>query len=168
MTKETKTKAELAAEEAKKAAEARAKKVTQLKDLKEKEADAHKAAVEAHKAVKALPADAAKEDADAAKKTYEQAKGKAIATREEYISARVEAAQGTVGKKAKYMPKIEERHLMHVKLEKPIFSQKNGERLSKPYTQKFTDAELRTFLAAKSSGYTLETLWDGSLYNAAE
>lgn len=60
-----------------------------------------------------------------------------------------------------YTPSETEKHLYHVELDKPGFNPNTGEKLSKAFTQKFTQAEWNQF--EKNSGglgYTKKILWD--------
>lgn len=66
-----------------------------------------------------------------------------------------------------YVPGEGEKHLYHVRLEKPLYNSKTGERLSKPFIQKMTKAEYRAFVSgpqgatnADRLGYTVEVLWN--------
>ena len=68
-----------------------------------------------------------------------------------------------------YTPNEDEKHLFHVELEKPLFSQSTGKRVSVPYVQKFTKAEYNQLVGKKSEkdksnaemlGYTVKVLWN--------
>ena len=67
-----------------------------------------------------------------------------------------------------YVPKDDEKHLYHVELEKPLFNQSTGKRVSAPYVQKFTKAEYNQFVGKKNEkdksnaemlGYTVKVLY---------
>ena len=60
-----------------------------------------------------------------------------------------------------YVPKETEQNLYHVKLDKPAFDPKSGNKLSKEYIQKFTVAEWNQFIKNSSGlGYTMDILWN--------
>lgn len=71
--------------------------------------------------------------------------------------------------KETYIPDKSEKHLFHVLMDKPYFSQKTGKKLSKPYIQKFTDAEYKALTEKKNEsdtsyaemlGYEVTVLWN--------
>ena len=50
-------------------------------------------------------------------------------------------------------------------MEKPLFDKKTGERLSKPFLQKFTTAEWNHFLKnSKGLGYETKIMWNPKAY----
>lgn len=69
---------------------------------------------------------------------------------------------------SEYVPKDDEKHLYHVELEKPLYNQSTGKKVSSPYVQKFTRAEYNQFVGKKSEkdksnaemlGYTVKVLY---------
>ena len=69
---------------------------------------------------------------------------------------------------SEYIPNDDEKHLYHVQLEKPLFNQSTGKRVSTPYVQKFTKAEYNQFVGKKNQndksnaemlGYTVKVLY---------
>jgi hemolysin activation/secretion protein len=122
---------------------AAAKKTAAASTAKAKTAEELKAEEEAKK--KAAP--------EAAKKEAEKAE-----------QAKIKAAQG----ESSYVAAPKERHLYHVKLDKPTFSPKDGKKLSKAFIQKFTVQDWKNHLAhAKGLGFTAEVLWNPEEYAKA-
>lgn len=66
-----------------------------------------------------------------------------------------------------YLPDKKERHLYHAVLDKPIHDKKTGERLSKPFVQKYTVSDWKQFesINQKSLGYTAKVVWDPTKYH---
>lgn len=70
-----------------------------------------------------------------------------------------------------YVPADNEKHLVHVQLEKPYYDKRTGKRLSTPYVQKMTERDYK-MLTEKSNdkdksnaemlGYTVKVLWNPS------
>ena len=122
---------------------AAAKKTAAASTAKAKTAEELKAEEEAKK----------KAAAEAAKKEAEKAE-----------QAKIKAAQG----ESSYVAAPKERHLYHVKLDKPAFSPKDGKKLSKAFIQKFTVQDWKNHLAhAKGLGFTAEVLWNPEEYAKA-
>jgi colicin import membrane protein len=99
-------------------------------------------------------------------KAEEEAKKKAAAeaAKKEAEQAKIKAAQG----ESSYVAAPKERHLYHVKLDKPAFSPKDGKKLSKAFIQKFTVQDWKNHLAhAKGLGFTAEVLWNPEEYAKA-
>ena len=72
------------------------------------------------------------------------------------LQAKIEAAQT-----GSYLPKEKERNLYHVKLDKPAYNPKTGEKLSKEFIQKFTEAEWNQFKRNSAGlGYEMEIMWN--------
>ena len=72
------------------------------------------------------------------------------------MQAKIEAAQT-----GSYLPKVSERHIYHVRLDKPAFNPKTGEKLSKDFIQKFTVSEWNQFKRNSAGlGYEMEILWN--------
>lgn len=66
----------------------------------------------------------------------------------------------TQSKESTYVPEDKEKHLYHIKLDKPSFDPKTGKKLSKAFVQKFTVAEYRLFEKnGNTLGYEKEVLW---------
>ena len=60
-----------------------------------------------------------------------------------------------------YKPDSHEANLVHVVLDKPLFNQKTGEKLSKEYIQKFTLSDWKVFKDYNQClGYTIEVLYE--------
>lgn len=99
-------------------------------------------------------------------KAEEEAKKKAAAeaAKKEAEQAKIKAAQG----ESSYVAAPKERHLYHVKLDKPAYSPKDGKKLSKAFIQKFTVQDWKNHLAhAKGLGFTAEVLWNPEEYAKA-
>lgn len=98
---------------------------------------------------------------EAAKPADNKEAAKETAASKKNEAAKIKAAQG----ESSYLPEEKERHLFHVKLDKPAFNPKDGKKLSKAYIQKFTVAEYNQFAKNGSGlGYTAEVLWNPELY----
>lgn len=60
-----------------------------------------------------------------------------------------------------YTPKENEKGLYHVKLDRPAFDPKSGQKISKSFIQKFTKAEWSQFEKNSTGlGYTIEVVWN--------
>ena len=81
-------------------------------------------------------------------------------------AARIKAAQG----KSSYVPDEDERHLYHVKMDRPAFDPTTGERKgAKPFKQKFTVQDWRNHLEHGAQlGYITEVIWNPELYTGKE
>lgn len=98
---------------------------------------------------------------DLAKTLVESTKADYIAKRQAETKVRIKGAQ--VGE---YLPDESERGLFHVTLDKPAFNPKDGKKLSKAYTQKFTIAEWNQFSKNSSGlGYEQTIVWNPTIYN---
>lgn len=64
-----------------------------------------------------------------------------------------------MGKTESYNVHPMERDLYHVSLEKVKFNSDTGERLSKPFVQKFDKREWANFQKYGDKGYTINILW---------
>lgn len=77
------------------------------------------------------------------------------------VEAKIAAAQGA----GKYLADESERHLYHVKVDKPVFSSKDGKKLSKAYIQKFSIGDFKNFKRhALSLGFTISVVWNPEAY----
>ena len=64
-----------------------------------------------------------------------------------------------------YVANENERHLFHVKLDKPFFNKRTGEKQSKAYMQKFTIPEWHHFAKnSKGLGFEVEIMWNPEKY----
>lgn len=98
---------------------------------------------------------------DLAKTLVDSTKADYLAKRQAETKARIKGAQ--VGE---YLPDESERGLFHVTLDKPAFNPKDGKKLSKAYTQKFTVAEWNQFSKNSSGlGYEQTIVWNPTIYN---
>ena len=81
------------------------------------------------------------------------------------LEERIKAAQG----KSSYVPDEDERHLYHVKMDRPAFDPTTGERKgAKPFKQKFTVQDWRNHLEHGAQlGYITEVIWNPELYAGA-
>ena len=78
---------------------------------------------------------------------------------------RIKAAQG----KGSYLPEEHERHLFHVKMDKPVFNPQTGEKGSKPFIQKFTVQDWRDQQKHGAHlGYLNVVLWDPEAYSGVQ
>lgn len=92
-----------------------------------------------------------------AAKEAEDAKKKAEADEK----ARIKAAQS-----GSYLPAEKERGIYHVQMDKPLFSKKDGKKLSKAFIQKFTIPEWNHFVKnSKGLGFETKVMWDPTKYS---
>ena len=76
---------------------------------------------------------------------------------------KIKAAQGS--DENDYLPEENERHLVHVKMEKKNFSPSTGEKLTKDYVQKYTANEWNSFEKnGRGLGFTCTILWNPENY----
>lgn len=136
------------------------KEETQAKKSEETQDDAAKKTANASTA-KTKTAEELKAEEEAKKKAAAEAAKKEAEKAEQ---AKIKAAQG----ESSYVAAPKERHLYHVKLDKPAFSPKDGKKLSKAFIQKFTVQDWKNHLAhAKGLGFTAEILWNPEEYAKA-
>lgn len=64
-----------------------------------------------------------------------------------------------------YLPEENERHLVHVKMEKKVFSPSTGEKLTKDHIQKYNTKEWSAFQKNGGGlGFTCTVLWNPENY----
>lgn len=74
---------------------------------------------------------------------------------------KIEAAQNG----SDYLPEGNERHLVHVKMEKKVFSPSTGEKLTKDFIQKYNTKEWSAFQKNGGGlGFTCTVLWNPENY----
>jgi len=74
---------------------------------------------------------------------------------------KIEAAQDG----SDYLPEENERHLVHVKMEKKVFSPSTGKKLTKDFVQKYNTKEWSAFQKNGGGlGFTCTVLWNPENY----
>jgi len=77
------------------------------------------------------------------------------------LQVRIKAAQ-----KGEYVPTEKERGIFHVKMEKPLYDSKTGQKASKPFIQKYTIADWASCNKFNSNlGYEVEIIWNPEIFN---
>lgn len=80
------------------------------------------------------------------------------------MEAKIKAAQG----ESSYVADPKERHLFHVKLDKPAFNPKDGKKISKAFIQKFSVQDWKNHEKnGKGLGFTADVLWNPEEYAKA-
>lgn len=98
---------------------------------------------------------------DLAKTLVDSTKADYVSKKQAELKARIKGAQ--VGD---YLPEEKERGIFHVTLDKPAFNPKDGKKLTKAYTQKFTVAEWNQFSKnCGGLGYEQTIVWNPEIYN---
>lgn len=83
-----------------------------------------------------------------------------VANAKKLEKAKIEAAQT-----GSYLPKAHERHLFHVKMDKPGFNPATGEKIFKPFIQMYTMPEWNMFEKnGNGLGFITTVMWNPKLY----